>query len=278
MTFAGTRCASGMALRRALELGGDIPVMESTADAGGGDDTTKTVTAPAGIVEGDVLFCGIGIDGNGSQDQVLTPPSDTTPWIELDQGATPNGWAVSGLWYKVVTAVAEPASYMWTSNQPQVWAILIWRVSGCDTADPIADWSVVRRDGAIGGDNDEDAPFEAITTRRTNSLLLHLLSTDNNIGIDSITEPGDTEVVDIKHVHGGSSGTWHGCAHEDFPEGGGTGPRVWTLNRANFAGLEERCTHLIALQPPVETPTFLLLEDGVSLVILEDDSGNLKLE
>ena len=281
MTFAAARVAMGGISRRKLEFGGALPVMESFAETGGGNSLTRTVTAPSGIVEDDVLICHVGIDGDAGA-VVLTPPTDTTPWVELTQGEVPNGQHASGLWYKVVTAVAEPASYLWTTTFAEVWGISVARFSGVDPVNPItnggAGFSVSRRDTAIGGNTDDKAPLESILCTRTNCLLYHALSANNQDLLDGITaSSANGEVNLFAHLHGGSAGTWHGTSHEDFALGGGTGQRIWTF-QDNFPGDAERATHLIGLQPPIVAPSFLQLEGSLDRILLEDGSGVLILE
>lgn len=271
----------GAVARRKLEFGGPIPVMESFAETGGGNSLTRTVTAPAGIVEDDVLICHVGIDGDDGT-VVLTPPVDTTPWVEMTQGELPNGTHASGLWYKVVTAVAEPASYIWTTTFAEVWGISVARFSGVDPVTPITNagngFSVSRLNVAVGGNTDDEAPLEAIFCTRTNCLLYHAFSADNGAILNGITpSSANGEVNMFAHLHGGSAGTWHGNSHEDFPLGGGTGSRIWTI-QDNFPGDEGRATHLIGLQPLIVAPDFLQLEGSLDRILLEDDSGALILE
>lgn len=282
MTFAAARVAYGTTARRELEFGGPIPVMESYEETGSTvNETARTITAPAGIVEDDVLLCHVVVDGSGIAG-TLTAPSDTTPWVEMTQGGTPNLNLFTGLWYKVVTAVAEPANYQWTFNTAEVWGISVARFSGVDTVNPITDagngFSISRRNNAIGGNFDDEAPMGPINCTRTNCLLYHAFGADNNFSLAGITpSSADGEVNMFAHKHSGTAGVWHGNSHEDFPSGGGTGTRIWTMQDA-APGAEERATHLIGLQPPIGTPFFLELEGSADHVLFEDGSGSLLLE
>lgn len=278
--FAAARSALGMVPRRALESGVAFPVLETFVEAGGGNSTTQNFTAPAGIAEDDVLLAHMGIDSNGAG--TFTPPSDTTPWIEIDQGTVPNNQHASGLWYKVVTAVSEPASYLWTYTQSQLWGGCIMRISGCDTAAPITNGgngvNVQRRDGKVPSDSDTEAAFEPILCTRTNCLLIHNFSCDNNLTLGSVVASAlNGEVNLFVNVHGGNAGTWHGNSHEEFQNGGGTGRRIWFMNDS-FAELEERATILIGMQPPIGIPAKLELEGSADNVLFEDSSGLLLLE
>ncbi len=166
MTFAAARVAYGVTARRLLEFGDSIPVSESFQHA---FNTSGLITAPPGIVENDVLVWGLGYEGNGTAGTTFTPPADTTPWIELTQGACPNNHSYSGLWYKVVTAVAEPASYTMASSVSEFLSHQMWRISGADLITPIVAFSTSRLNGIPSGDA---ATLLAITCTRTNCLLL----------------------------------------------------------------------------------------------------------
>ncbi len=270
MTFAAARVSMGTIARRVLELGDVLPVSESFAHIAGG---TPTITAPTGIVENDLLVWSLGFDGAGIGGTIFTPPADTTPWIELTIGACPNNQAYSGVWYKIVTAVAEPATYQMGISRADLSSHQMWRVSGADLTDPFVAFSTSRLNGIPSGNA---ATLLAINCTRTNCLLIHHLTTDNNFNLASITAPGGAEVVDHIEEHG-TGGQWHAVAHEDFAVGGGTGDRVWTI-QDNFPHLEERCTHLIGIQPPLGVAEFLELEGSTDHILFEDDSGSLKLE
>ena len=273
MTFAAARVSMGVIARRALEFGAALPVMEAFSDAGGGDSTTRLITKPTGAAENDLLVCAIGIDGGPT----LTPPSDAVPWIEGTQGLTPNGFFAGGFWYKIAGA-AEPADYTWTSSLSEFWAMTMWRVSGVDTSNPVPAFSTKRANGADGGNGDGTVVLPSVLTGRSNILLLHHTALDNSITLTDLAAPGGIEVLDQAHNHGGTNGLWHGAAHENFVDGGGSGDKVWTATDETSPGFAYRINHLIAVQPPIGTPSFLQLEGSTDRILFEDSSGSLKLE
>ncbi len=279
MTFSPPRVATGMVGRRALEFGGAMPVVESFTNADGGNDTTRNITKPSGVVETDILVCFIGLDNNGTT-QTITAPADTTAWIQLENSGCPNNFFHSGLFYKVVTAVAEPSSYTWTFSRAEFWGIHMMRISGADITDPIAAHSFTIDDSQPAipvPSNDFDAFLLAITCPRTNCLLLHHLTSDKNLS-DSIHAPGLLETVTVLADYGGAAGVRQGAAWEPFATGGGTGNRLWHIHDNIAPDLEERSTALIGIQPATTDPDHLQKEDASGNILFEDASGALLLE
>jgi len=273
MTFSAARVAYGTTQRRALEFGAATPVMESFSHVGGSSGTSIILTKPTSTVENDVLVCAIGHDGSTT----VTPPSDAVPWVTaIAHGSVPNG-AQSSVWFQKVAGASEPADYTFTLGASESFGAVMWRISGADLVTPIAAGatSTLRANGGTG----DNLVCPGIILTRTNVLLLIHANHDNNFATGTLFPPTEDPdfVEDISDLHGGDTGTRHGGGHEPWPTGGGTGIRNWHISD-NFPHLEERCGHILGVQPPTTTPSFLELEGSSDVLLLEDGAGNLVLE
>lgn len=280
MTFAAARVAHGVIARRALRIGNALPVLESHTHAGiagVANETSRLIVKPTGTAENDLLLCLVSLDGNGSL-ITFTPPADAVPWIELEQGGSPNQLVFAGAWYKVAGA-AEPSDYTWTWDQSQSIGMWMGRLSGFDTVNPINARSWRSRDTAVGGTTDQDTFIDAITTDITKTLLIHSLMVGGGSGLPStpfISAPPDT-TQSRNDTHGGTQGTGHCIATEPFLGGGGTGNRTWVIDDANV-GNRPRINQFIAIAPVEGVASKLELEATTDNILLEDGSGILLLE
>lgn len=112
-------------------------VIQSTSALAEGVRTNSTVTAPSGIVNGDILVYGLKIAG-ASGGPTATPPSGFLAWNNL-----PAAWDGSGIsdtyglriyfWYKV--AASESGNYTATHASGDSTAFM-WRISGGDASTP----------------------------------------------------------------------------------------------------------------------------------------------
>ena len=233
-----------------FETGGPIPVVESFTNADGGNDFTRNIIKPSGVVETDLLLCLIVLDNDGDP-HTITAPSDTVPWVQLENSGSPNNLINAGLFYKVVTATAEPASYTWTFSRQEFWGIHMMRISGVDITDPINAHSFAINNSQPGTptpSDDFDAFLLDITCSRTNCLLIHHLGSTKRIS-DSIHAPGLLETVTVLADYGGSAGVRQGAAWEPFATGGETGDRLWHIHDNIAPELQERTTALLGIQP-----------------------------
>lgn len=282
MFGAALRAAFGATARRAIRTGVAIPIVETYSEEWGGNTTTRTVTKPPGTVQNDLLWCWVSLDESGSGGQVITPPSDTVPWVEIDQGQPPSNQMTSGLFYKIAGA-SEPASYMFTNTSSELWGISLLRISGVDLTNPINAFSYVFKDSGDFSGGDKREFLEAVTGDITNCLLLHFLAAPNDFAFSSppFFESAPPDDHDGEYIHnrvaGGTAGINYMTAQEDFASGGGTGTRLHNLNDS-FGGTMARSGGLCLIAPPEEVPSFLLLEDGTNRLLFEDSSGVLLLE
>lgn len=220
------------------------PVFESFVHTNGGNDLTRTVNKPSGVVEGDLLLAIMVVDGAGT----LSPPSDTNPWIELTQGVVPNNQLHGGVFYKIAAA-SEPTSFQFSNSLSEYWCLSCVRISGVNPANPIHDFSATYLDGAPGGSGDSDIRLNGVTLAQDGILLIEFPGLDNNFNWPAppMDPPDQGETILFNHTHGGTATVNAALAWLERDVAGPTGDIVWVGLDA-FPGSEERVTFLIALE------------------------------
>jgi hypothetical protein len=113
--------------------------VNAQGDQNGSGATTLTVTKPTGLANTHVLVASCIVNASGASITL----TGGTAWTQLggtveSQGV---GTDTTALFYKVVTnAAGEPASYTFNFGTSRKAAAGVVAYSGCDTANPIADW------------------------------------------------------------------------------------------------------------------------------------------
>ena len=99
---------------------------------------------------------------------------------------------------------------------------------------------------------------------------MHCMGRSDVFGGGTVGNPEDNEII----IHeDGVTNLEHFGAREDFPSGGGTGSRTYTMGST-----DSKSGALVMIQPPLKTPEHLLLEDGVNRLLFENSAGVLRLE
>lgn len=168
-------------------------VSQSTGDNGATptSPSTLTITKPASVASGNLLFAAIAY--NGGTDSTVSTPSGWTFIATKDNGTT------SGVrtYYKVAGG-SEPASYSWTIT--------------CGTFTPWASGGIINYSGIKASPLDvsttnsgvgTSASTNTVTTTAANDLVLHVYSTDADATFSTPT--GTTELFDITNPGGVSA-------------------------------------------------------------------------
>ncbi len=259
MTFSAARSATGAIIRRKLEFGAAIPVME-TFNCSHDSSNSFTVTKPSGTIDGDFLL----LHSVHYTNQVLNQV--TGGWTALWQHILTDGSRSTSHhgFYRVVQLGDTTWDFLFDSggNRHQ---LLTYRISGVDQVNPVAGWNSI---GRTGGSSTLILP--AALSGRTNCLLMHCLGRSDVFGGGIIVPPGDDEVT----IHeDGVTNLEHFGAREDFASGGGTGTRTYTAGST-----DSKAGALVLIQPSEIIPSALLLENGTDKLLFEDSSGVLLLE
>ncbi len=129
--------------------------------------TSTTLDTPPGTTENDLLIAVVVADG----DDLLSPPAG---WTEVSVGVANNRVAV-GVWWKLAGS-SEPASHLFTWDDPELSYSWIMRFTGHDVADPI--------DAFASGNGNSDTPTSpSVTTTVADALILRI----GGFNDDSIT-------------------------------------------------------------------------------------------
>jgi MSHA biogenesis protein MshQ len=217
------------------------PTLKSTAVA------SITLTAPAGIVAGDMLLAWIATSSS-TQPDVATSPAG---WTGAEVYDTVNRYGVAS-YYKVVTAadVAGTTTYNWTLTTSAPAAATVMAFRGVLNSSPIADYGDLVSGSAIS----HVAP--SVTPGVANSMLVALYAVDNG-NADTMSLPAGMTQIFQGATGNGSSGLLIETFYQAWAPATATGTR--TTNSGN--SLSAAATGaLIALQPaPVTTPIITAL-------------------
>ena len=131
-----------------------VPVVQSRSEQKeSSNTTTSTITAPAGIVDGDVLIICLATDGD--QAGAITWPAGFTPIEELSNAVA----CFAGAAFKIASGEAGNYVVSWPDNEK---AIL----------------EMYRIDGAVGGGEDIQDPGETNTGTAATATITPVAATD----------------------------------------------------------------------------------------------------
>lgn len=154
-----------------------VPVIESSYTVGETNATSKTLTKPSGTVQGDLLVAFLSTARAGGAVGTVTPPSG---WnlIAREDDTSSNNVSAHGYWK--VAGASEGADYTWDWNASGNYYTSggIYRISGADTAAPIAEYTTrTRQTGTGANETGSTVNAPAITTTLNDNLLLVSMST-----------------------------------------------------------------------------------------------------
>lgn len=168
-----------------------IPVIQTRSEQKQSANTdTTTITAPAGIVNGDVLVICISTDGNS----VFTFP---TGFIEIDQGFAPSDRAALGVAYKIASGESGNYTVTWTGGNEQAISEM-YRIDGADSGNEIQDPNEVNT-----GTSATATITPATTTDANDSLVLVVMGIDRNVITEDAGGDADYVTEDVDRASGG---------------------------------------------------------------------------
>lgn len=167
--------------------------------------TTAVIPVPAGVVQGDRMYALVAT--------IATSPTFTDPagWTKVGE-LMPGSNTKSALYYRDVTAAAEPASYTWTSSASGRMLGMIVAYSGLDLA---ASQSAVTADAA---DTAAGVTTAAVGTAQPGDWMAFVAIGRQNPGDDvaktwTINDANDTERYDVYSPNTGTgadiTGAWY---------------------------------------------------------------------
>ncbi len=125
--------------------------------------TSVVITAPTGLVPGNVMLASVAVDGNVAS--TLAAPSG---WTLLNRLTDSANQVTTAVWWKVAGA-SEPGSYTFTwttSKNAYGW---IARFSGVETSGPINVW------GSTSGPSASISPLSpSVTTTVANTMIVRI--------------------------------------------------------------------------------------------------------
>ena len=177
--------------------------VRSTSSVTGGTRTNTTITAPAGITNGDVLVALMTVGAASAP--TVTPPSGftevtTTGWPLTIDKSDPWQMRVRFFW-KV--ASGESGNYTFTHSSAYTEAIM-YAASGANTTTPVSP-----NPTSASGDS-TTATATGLTTPVDSSLVIWVGSVWNNIG--PTTPPTGTTPTFTEYFDGGSGGIFYSAA------------------------------------------------------------------
>jgi hypothetical protein len=155
------------------------PVLRAVTGTGTSSTTSKAITTPAGVQNGDVMLAMIFVNNTTS---VITDPSG---WTFIRE-TSPAGTTRQRTYWKVVDA--EPASYTWGLAPSASISGAMGAYRDCDTTSPI-DPGHTGATAATG-----TATATGFTTQRDNTMLVMIASTSGsrNYTASTLTEQYDS--------------------------------------------------------------------------------------
>jgi MSHA biogenesis protein MshQ len=215
-------------------------VASSTPTLSSSPVSSVTLTAPAGIVSGDLLVAWIGM--NTSTQDVKTVPAG---WTGSQANSVSPPLAVA-LYYKTTTAadVAGTTTYTWalTNSAPSAPTMMAFR--GVLASAPITQWAYATDNGAIT----HTAP--SITPGIANTMLVALYAVQNGNSDTMSTPTGMTQIFQGA-TGNGSSGVEIESFYQILPASTATGTRTTTSGNSLSA---TAIGGLFALQPGSASP------------------------
>ena len=168
-----------------------IPVIQSRSQQPEGTNvSTTTITAPAGIVDGDVLVIVIATDGNS----VFTFP---TGFMVKDQGFGPSNRCTLGVASKIASSESGDYVVTWTGGTEQSIAFM-YRIDGADSGNEIQD-----PNESNTGTSATASIVPVAATDQVNALVLVCFGMDDD---DITTDGGGDPDYNVENVGRSSSG------------------------------------------------------------------------
>lgn len=126
---------------------------------------TTSASKPTSTSQNDLLIA--VVSKNGSAGEVMSAPSDTTPWIKLDEQGQNSGasYVWGAVFYKLAGA-SEPSSYAFTSTGGSIQNTAIMRITGHNITTPIEN-----HQGTSNGVSSKTITLAGITPATANSLI-----------------------------------------------------------------------------------------------------------
>ena len=214
---------SGLWARWTRQGNSVMAVIETTSTVSYAARTNTTITAPSGIVNGDVLLAILDIGQSSAP--TVTPPSGfteitTTGWPMAINAADP--WQVRVRAYTKI-ASSESGNYTFSHSSAYSEAIM-YRISGADTTTP------VNPNPTSGSGNSTTSIAPGITTPRNNSVVVFVSGAWNAAG--PTTPPTGTTPTFTEYFDGGAGGVFYSAAGV-LATAGATGDKSNTNGNGN---------------------------------------------
>jgi len=215
-----------------------VPVIETFTVANGTFGTSFVATAPAGIVENDMIIIVVSLDGNAGNAQ----STGFTQFGALSEVTTE-------LFYLIKRATAsEPATYTitWIGNEIGRFGLL--RISGVVTTGAAIDQVNVIGVGTTGDADTANVP--AITSTVIDTLAICAVSVDRNV-VDASDGFSDAQgfVVESTPGSGSPGGAGQIIGSKDLPSiGSSLSPTFGTFSTGE--GFATRMFNLIGISAP----------------------------
>jgi hypothetical protein len=204
--------------------------------------TNCPVTAPAGIVDGDILLL-FGLTGNGGTSEAMTPPAGFAA-VTLGTGTNPTSVSQSGfnvrLWCWWKRAASEAGNYTITHINTSSQGACLAISGAIATGNP---WDVANSNSATS----QTSTGSALTTTVANTLLVFYMH-DFGDTANNLTPPtGMTERLDVAPLSY--------SATQAIAATGSTGTRTMTNNNGATTPF---AAYMVALKPAltVSPPPF----------------------
>lgn len=208
-------------------------VANSVSNLVSSETAAVTITAPAGLVTGEVMIAFLSQNTN-LLPPVISAPSGWTQVIEKDDGSSIG----AVVYYRVATAadVGGITQYTWSFAQAERSAGLILAFSGVSSSTPV----VVSAGQTTAGSGTYTAP--SVTPGITNTMGIALYAADNGNG--GVNSPAGTTQAFVGGTGSGPNGLVIGAFYEALSGSGATGQFQSSANTsANNLGIT------LALQP-----------------------------
>lgn len=132
--------------------------------SGGSQGKSVTVTAPADIVEGNLLYAVAVLDDN--QNPGTFASTGWTQHFTIRFTTNNNNGHLRGFW-KVATG-AEPASWVFTGTRTNACSVIIMQIGGADATDPFGSVTPTTKNAG----NTSAPTFTSVTTTSAGKILL----------------------------------------------------------------------------------------------------------
>jgi peptidoglycan/xylan/chitin deacetylase (PgdA/CDA1 family) len=225
--------------------------------------STIVIEKPSSTVEGDLLLAGITF--NGGSAKTITPPPGWTLVLRTDDRDTGFGDNADDIglasYYKFAGA-SEPVNYSWGISVSDRAAGGIIRYTGVDASNPINALS-----GSAGIDSSADAP--SVTTTADNSMVVMLISVDNDYALG--TPSGTTKRYNVQN----SSNSGPSASAYDSVKtlAGSTGTKTFSISHS-----ENWVAQTIVLKPAAASTVPVITSQPSDQVVSEGEAATFTAE